>query len=307
MSLFRSGVFVRKAGLILLNQLRLNPSLLYSRLSRYLSSFTNKSLLQNEDVQKYLKYIEAEYVGLCLNDVDPIHEPVIELLKQRKTIENDLKNLLAMQCENDEELKKLVREEKTSYVNNINEINGQLIDILAPPIDEDRSVIVEVSCGVGGTEAMLFSEELFNMYTKYAIYKNWEWVLMGADHPDGGGLRKGSALVNGKGAFKFLIQEAGIHRVQRVPATEKAGRIHTSTCSVSILPQPKDHEINISLKDIQVDFTTSSGPGGQNVNKKETCVRITHIPTGKYEDKKCELIIRFFDVELIYFCFRDCR
>ncbi len=143
-----------------------------------------------------------------------------------------------------------------------------------------QNVIMEIRAGAGGGEAALFAQELFEMYTRFAAKKGWETALLSESRSDLGGCKEVIFEVNGRGAYETLRWESGVHRVQRIPETEKIGRIHTSTASVAVLPQANEVEFEIKPQDIKVEFFRSSGPGGQNVNKVETAVRIYHLPSG---------------------------
>jgi len=146
--------------------------------------------------------------------------------------------------------------------------------------NDDKNVFLEIRAGAGGDEAGLFAAELFRMYTKYAERQRWKWEVIDS-HPTGvGGLKEVVALVQGRGAWSRLKFERGVHRVQRVPATESSGRIHTSTVTVAVLPEAEDVDVKVEEKDIQVDVYRSSGPGGQGVNTTDSAVRLTHLPTG---------------------------
>jgi peptide chain release factor 1 len=146
--------------------------------------------------------------------------------------------------------------------------------------NDDKNVFLEIRAGAGGDEAGLFASELFRMYTKYAERQRWKWEVIDS-HPTGvGGLKEVVALVQGRGAWSRLKYERGVHRVQRVPATESSGRIHTSTVTVAVLPEAEDVDVKVDEKDIQVDVYRSSGPGGQGVNTTDSAVRLTHLPTG---------------------------
>jgi peptide chain release factor 1 len=142
------------------------------------------------------------------------------------------------------------------------------------------TVIMEIRAGVGGEEAALFAKDLFTMYSKYAQSQGWKQKIFDSNTTELGGFKYVIFEIRGQNAFEKLKQEAGIHRVQRIPKTEKSGRIHTSTCSVAVLPRPKKEEIKIRQDDLKIQTYRASGPGGQYVNKRETAVRITHIPTG---------------------------
>src|SRR5437660_2296122 len=146
--------------------------------------------------------------------------------------------------------------------------------------NDDKNVFLEIRAGAGGDEAGLFAAELFRMYTKYAERQRWKWEVIDSHATGVGGLKEVVALVQGRGAWSRLKFERGVHRVQRVPATESSGRIHTSTVTVAVLPEAEDVDVKVDEKDIQVDVYRSSGPGGQGVNTTDSAVRLTHLPTG---------------------------
>ena len=139
---------------------------------------------------------------------------------------------------------------------------------------------MEIRAGAGGEEAALFARDLFRMYSKYAQSKNWKLSVLDAHYSDLGGFKQIIIKIKGEGALSELQYEGGVHRVQRVPKTEKGNRVHTSTVSVAVLPEPRSQQIKISPSEIKMDFFKASGPGGQYVNKRQTAVRITHLPTG---------------------------
>jgi len=147
-------------------------------------------------------------------------------------------------------------------------------------LDKIKKLIMEIRAGAGGNEAALFAEDLGRMYKNYCQNQGWEFKVTNYTRNEGGGFKTLVVQIKGSGAYEALKYESGVHRVQRVPETEKAGRIHTSTASVAVLPVIKPEEVEINPNDIDVSFFRSSGPGGQNVNKVETAVRITHKPTG---------------------------
>jgi peptide chain release factor 1 len=152
--------------------------------------------------------------------------------------------------------------------------------ILPRDPNDDKNVFVEVRAGAGGDEAALFASELLRMYTKYAERQRWKVEVMDLSTTGGGGAKEGILFIQGRGAWSRLKWERGVHRVQRVPVTESAGRIHTSTVTVAVLPEAEEVDVRIEEKDLRVDVYRSSGPGGQGVNTTDSAVRITHIPTG---------------------------
>ena len=152
--------------------------------------------------------------------------------------------------------------------------------LLPPDPYDDKNVFLEIRAGAGGDEAGLFAADLARMYTKYAERQKWKVEVIDA-HPTGiGGLKEAVLLIQGRGAWSRLKFERGVHRVQRVPATESSGRIHTSTVTVAVLPEAEDVDVKVDDRDVQVDVYRSSGPGGQGVNTTDSAVRLTHLPTG---------------------------
>lgn len=143
-----------------------------------------------------------------------------------------------------------------------------------------QSIILEIRAGVGGQESALFASDLFNMYLRYAQSQGWKVEVLEESDTDLSGFKQVSLEISGNGVFEKLKQEAGVHRVQRIPKTEKSGRIHTSTVSVAVLKIPKETEVRINPSDLRIETSKSGGAGGQNVNKRETAIRIVHLPTG---------------------------
>ena len=162
-----------------------------------------------------------------------------------------------------------------------NALEAQLKLMLLPTDPNDsRNVILEVRAGTGGDEAALFAGDLFRMYTRYAENQGWKVELLSSAESEAGGFKEVIAMITGNGAYSRFKYESGTHRVQRVPETEAQGRIHTSACTVAVLPEAEDVEIDIDPKDLRIDLFRASGAGGQHVNKTESAIRITHLPTG---------------------------
>lgn len=160
------------------------------------------------------------------------------------------------------------------------EVEKKLEEILSFGEEKRDKAILEIRAGAGGNEAALFATDLFKMYQAYAVKKRWKFFVIEESKNDLGGYKEVSAEVEGKGVYDILKYESGVHRIQRIPSTEKSGRIHTSTASIAILPVALEKEIEIKDADLEVSFSRAGGPGGQNVNKVETAVRILHKPTG---------------------------
>lgn len=202
-------------------------------------------------------------------------------------IQSSLKNLRdakeMVEHENDGEIKELAVEEVTTLEEKIETLDAKIKELKISrefeDENDDRSAILEIRAGAGGDEASLFAADLFRMYKSYAGKKNWEVQIINSNISDSGGFKEVIAQINGKNVFKDLKYESGVHRVQRVPTTESSGRIHTSTASVAIMPEAKDVDIEIKPEDIKVDVMRASGAGGQCVNKTDSAVRITHLPT----------------------------
>jgi peptide chain release factor 1 len=146
--------------------------------------------------------------------------------------------------------------------------------------NDDKNIIVEIRAGAGGDEAGLFAGDLYNMYTRYAASQKWKVEVIDANENEVGGFKEVTFMVKGANVYSKMKFESGVHRVQRIPATESGGRIHTSTATVAVLPEAEDVEIEINQNDLRIDVFRSSGPGGQSVNTTDSAVRITHIPTG---------------------------
>jgi len=208
-------------------------------------------------------------------------EPLVSDLRRWRAAQIQLTDARAMADDPDEEMRLMAREETTRLDAEIATLEADLRMRLVPrDPNDDRNVIVEVRAGTGGEEAALFAADLFRMYARYAERRRWKLEVMTTSESDSGGFKEIIAEIRGDAAFSRLKFESGVHRVQRVPSTEAQGRIHTSTATVSVLPEADEVEVQIDEKDLRVDVYRSSGPGGQSVNTTDSAVRITHLPTG---------------------------
>lgn len=210
---------------------------------------------------------------------------VSTLLKMNERIEEVQNALTAAQQElaknQETEMAELYQEEIATLTQELKEKNQELEDTLFPPDPlDDRSVYLEIRAGTGGQEAALFAADLVKMYTNYALSKKWHVEVADCSTTDLGGIREAILHIEGKGVYGHLRYESGVHRVQRVPKTETAGRVHTSTATVAVLPEAKEVDVVINPADLRIDTYRASGAGGQHVNKTDSAIRITHIPTG---------------------------
>ena len=181
----------------------------------------------------------------------------------------------------DQELKQIALEDLTELESKKSILEKQLKVLLLPKDpNDDKNLILEIRAGTGGDEAALFAADLFRVYVRYAERKNWSYKVMDSSDTGIGGVKEAIVSIQGKGAFGMLKYESGVHRVQRVPKTETSGRVHTSAATVAILPEAEDVDISINESDLKIDTYRASGAGGQHVNKTESAIRITHIPTG---------------------------
>ena len=246
-----------------------------------------------------LEEVVERYDALTLRLSDPEvaqkHSVFTKLAKERSDLEETVhayqeylrvaqelagsKEMLA--DESDSEMKQMAREEIEQLGAELEKIIKRLRALLIPkdPLDE-KNTLLEIRAGTGGEEAALFAADLYRMYTRMAERRHWNVEVLSQNATGVGGLKEVISLITGKRVYSQLKYESGVHRVQRVPETESQGRIHTSACTVAVLPEAEDVDVKIEAQDIRIDFYRSTGPGGQSVNTTDSAVRITHLPTG---------------------------
>ena len=208
-------------------------------------------------------------------------EPIINLSNIIEKIENEIKGYKdILENENDEELRDIAKLELPSFEKELEQKNKDLMIALLPKDEADeKNVILEIRAGTGGDEAALFAGDLYRMYERYSSIKSWKFQPMEKSETGLKGIKEAIIEIKGDGVFKFLKNESGVHRVQRIPETESGGRIHTSAATVAVLPEAEDVDVDIKESDLRIDVYRSGGAGGQSVNTTDSAVRITHIPT----------------------------
>lgn len=238
----------------------------YQELESFLATY------DASDKEQYNKYAKE------LSDL----KGAVSLFRELKQAKKEMDDLsLVLQEKHDREFMELAKQELSELKSKQLDLESKLKSVLAGEDKEaGRDIIVEIRQGTGGDEAGLFAADLYRMYTRYATNKGWNVESMSVSSNEAGGFKEVSFSVKGKEAYKRLKFESGVHRVQRVPATEAQGRIHTSTATVAVLVEPEDVDLVIEPKDLRIDTFRSSGPGGQHMQKTDSAVRITHIPTG---------------------------
>lgn len=223
--------------------------------------------------QKRFRQLSVEYSEI---------EPVVKSFAQFSNAQSNLKEALLLTQDSDPEMREMGQEELKIAKAEIEALESELQILLLPRDPNDgKNVIMEIRAGTGGDEASIFAGDLFRMYTRFAEKSGWKFEVMSANQGEHGGFKEVITRIVGENVYSQLKFESGVHRVQRVPATESQGRIHTSACTVAIMPEAdEEDEILINKADIRVDTFRASGSGGQHVNKTDSAIRITHIPTG---------------------------
>ena len=205
--------------------------------------------------------------------------PVAEGVKKLQAVRAEMEDLTAML--DDPEMGPMAKEELQALKDSLPELEKEVSLLLLPKDkDDNASIVLEIRAGTGGDEAAIFAGDLFAMYSRYASIQGWKVEIESESEADMGGFKEIVASVSGAGAYGKMKFESGVHRVQRVPVTETQGRIHTSAATVAVLPEPEDIDIGFSMSDVRVDTMRASGAGGQHVNKTDSAVRMTHVPTG---------------------------
>ena len=267
---------IRLTYIIIRNEQLEEDSTMFERLEAILERYEKINEMMADpaivtDIKK-LTELSKEQRGL---------EETVNVYTEYKEIAASIEDLKEMAKDSDPEISEMAEMELEELKPRLPELEERLEILLIPkdPNDE-KNVIVEIRGAAGGDEANIFASDLYRMYTKYAELKGWKIQVMNVDYSESGGMSQVEFMISGESVYSHMKYESGAHRVQRVPATESQGRIHTSTATVLVMPEAEDVDIEVSMNDIRVDTFCSSGPGGQSVNTTKSAVRLTHVPTG---------------------------
>ncbi|MDR3275225.1 MAG: peptide chain release factor 1 [Endomicrobium sp.] len=241
--------------------------LLNSQLQKVEKKLSGSSVLSNKEEYRYLTK-QHSYL-----------RPIVEKYIQYSKLLNDIKNTEELKKSEDAEIKEMAFLEHNELIDKQNKIESEIKILLIPP-DSNENIIVEIRAGTGGDEAALFAGDLYRMYTRFAERNKWNYELLDSNPTGLGGYKEIIFEIKGSNVWRYFKFERGAHRVQRVPETEAGGRIHTSAVTVAILPEAEEVDIEIKTEDLRIDTYRSSGAGGQHVNKTDSAIRITHLPTG---------------------------
>ncbi|CAG8439451.1 1325_t:CDS:10 [Ambispora leptoticha] len=265
------------------SSLILKDSLLNSNIRKKLEGLVLRhSVLLKEFDEKDSTIKDPEAFASLSKELSNIGN-IIEPYKELKTVQNELLEISQMiaDSKNDQDLKAMAQEEYKRTKDQIRELERTIVTELLPKDSADEgSAILEIRAGAGGDEAAIFAGEILRMYEKYAFLQKWRFEILSISEDSIGAMKEATASITGMAVFGNMKYESGVHRVQRVPATENQGRVHTSTITVAILPQATDVEVDIKDSDLKIDYYRASGKGGQHVNKTESAARVTHLPTG---------------------------
>ncbi|WP_270935188.1 peptide chain release factor 1 [Falsiroseomonas oryzae] len=238
----------------------------------------DRLLNRADELRHLLNTADGAQVGAISRELSEL-DPLVEKVQEYRAAERARDEAEAML--GDPELKELAEAEYLDLKDRLPKLEREIRLMLLPrDIADERSAILEVRPAAGGDEAALFAAELFGAYQRYAARQGWRFEVLEYDESDLGGVKGATASIEGRGVFAKLKFESGVHRVQRVPATENQGRIHTSTVTVAVLPEAEEVDVQVNESDLRIDTYRASGAGGQHVNKTDSAVRITHIPTG---------------------------